>query len=61
MVSSGGVNAVLVRDNLPELGANLVAALAGLKMNNLTKVRKEKQQTTKKRYFNGKSKNIFQE
>ncbi len=35
MVGAGGVNAVLVGDNLPELGSNLVAALAGLKMNNL--------------------------
>ena len=30
-----GVDAVLVGDDLPELGADLVAALAGLKMNNL--------------------------
>lgn len=30
MIGSGGVNAVLVRDDLPELGTNLVAALATL-------------------------------
>ena len=30
VVGAGGVNAVLVRDDLPELGADLVAALAGL-------------------------------
>lgn len=28
---------MLIRDNLPELGANLVAALAGLKVDNLQK------------------------
>jgi hypothetical protein len=31
-----GVNAVLIRDNFPELGADLVAALAGLDVDNLT-------------------------
>jgi hypothetical protein len=30
MVGAGGVNAVLVGDDLPELGTNLVAALATL-------------------------------
>ena len=34
MVVAGWVDAVLVRDNLPELGADLVATLAGLKVNN---------------------------
>ncbi len=31
-----GVNPVLIRDNFPELGADLVAALAGLDVDNLT-------------------------
>jgi len=35
VVGAGGVNAVLFGDDLPELGTDLVAALAGLKMNNL--------------------------
>nr|GMD97490.1 betatubulin [Ipomoea batatas] len=30
LVTAGGVNAVLVADNLPEFGANLIAALASL-------------------------------
>ena len=30
MVGAGGVDAVLIGDDLPELGADLVAALAGL-------------------------------
>ena len=29
-VGAGGVNAVLIRDDLPELGSDLVTALAGL-------------------------------
>jgi len=35
-ISSSGVNAVLVRDNLPELGSDLVAALASLHMDDFT-------------------------
>ena len=34
-VGAGGVDAMLVRDDLPELGADLVAALAGLRMHDL--------------------------
>ena len=34
MVVAGWVDAVLVRDDLPKLGADLVATLAGLKVNN---------------------------
>ena len=36
MVGAGGVNTVLVGDNLPKLGTNLVAALATLDVNNLS-------------------------
>ena len=36
MEGACGVNAVLIRDNFPELGADLVAALAGLDVDNLT-------------------------
>jgi hypothetical protein len=36
VVGSGGVNAVLLGDNLPELGTDLVTALAGLEMNDFT-------------------------
>ena len=36
MVSAGGVNAVLIGNHFPELGTNLVTALAGLQVNNLT-------------------------
>ncbi len=36
MVRSGGVDTVLVGDDLPELGTDLVTALAGLEVNNLT-------------------------
>ena len=36
VVVAGWVDAVLVGDNLPELGSDLVATLAGLKVNNLT-------------------------
>ena len=35
-VGSGGVNAVLVGDNFPELGSDLVTALASLDVNNLS-------------------------
>ena len=35
VVRAGGVDAVLIGDNLPELGADLVAALAGLDVNEL--------------------------
>merc|ERR1711939_956308 len=35
MVGTGGVNTVLVGDNLPELGTNLVTALASLNVNEL--------------------------
>ena len=33
VVGASGVDAVLVRDDFPELGADLVAALAGLDVN----------------------------
>jgi hypothetical protein len=36
MISTGWVNSVLIRDDLPELGTDLVAALATLDMNDLT-------------------------
>lgn len=36
LVPSGGVNAVLVADDLPELGADLVAALASLNVKDLS-------------------------
>jgi len=36
MVRARGVNAVLVGDDLPELGADLVAALATLDVDDLT-------------------------
>ena len=35
LVGSGGIDAMLIRDDLPELGPDLVAALAGLEMNDL--------------------------
>ena len=35
LVGAGGIDAVLIGDDLPELGPNLVAALAGLEMDNL--------------------------
>ena len=38
VVSTGGVDSVLVGDDLPELGADLVTALATLDMNDLTHV-----------------------
>ena len=36
VVGAGGVDAVLVGDDLPEFGADLVTALASLKMNDLS-------------------------
>ena len=36
VVGAGGVYAVLVADNLPELGSDLVAALAALNVHDLT-------------------------
>ena len=36
VVGAGGVYAVLVADDLPELGSDLVAALAGLDVHDLT-------------------------
>ena len=36
LVGAGGVDAVLVRDDLPELGSDLVSALAGLKMDDFS-------------------------
>ena len=36
VVGSGGVNAMFIGDDLPELGSNLVTALASLDMNNLS-------------------------
>jgi len=36
VVGTGGVNAMLVGDNLPEFGADLVAALASLQVNNFS-------------------------
>jgi hypothetical protein len=38
VVSAGGVNAVFVRDNFPELGTNLVTALAALDVYEFTHV-----------------------
>ncbi len=38
VVGAGGVDAMLVRDDLPELGADLVAALASLQVDNLAHV-----------------------
>ena len=38
MVGAGRVNAVLIGDDLPELGANLVTALATLDRNELTHI-----------------------
>ena len=38
MVGTSWVNAVFVRDDLPELGTDLVTALAGLKVDNLSHV-----------------------
>merc|ERR1719220_558615 len=38
IVSAGGVDAMLIGDDLPELGPDLVAALAGLEMYNLPHV-----------------------
>ena len=35
-VSSGGVDAVLIADDLPELGPNLVAALTGLQVDDFS-------------------------
>lgn len=35
-ILTGWVDTVLVRDNLPELGADLITALAGLNMNDFT-------------------------
>ena len=37
MISSGGVNAVFVRNDLPELCTNLVAALSSLNVHELLK------------------------
>ena len=36
MVGSGGVNTVFVGDDFPELGTDLVTALTGLEMDNLS-------------------------
>ena len=36
MVGTGWVNTVFVRDDLPEFGTNLVTALTGLKVDNLS-------------------------
>ena len=36
VVGSGGVDTVLVGDDLPELGSDLVTALAGLEVDNLS-------------------------
>ena len=36
MVGSGGVNTVFVGDDFPELGSDLVTALAGLKMHDFS-------------------------
>jgi hypothetical protein len=38
VVRAGGVNAMLVADDLPELGTDLVAALAGLDVNNFAHI-----------------------
>ena len=39
MVGAGGVNAVLVGDDLPELGSDLVAALTGLNVDDFSHFR----------------------
>ena len=36
MISTRRIDAMLVRDDLPELGSNLVATLAGLKVDNFS-------------------------
>lgn len=36
MVSAGCVDTVLIGDNFPELGSNLVSALAGLNVNDFS-------------------------
>jgi hypothetical protein len=36
VISSGGVDSVLVRDDFPELSSDLVTALAGLNVNDLS-------------------------
>ena len=36
VVAAGGIDTMLVGDDLPELGTNLVTALAGLKVDNLS-------------------------
>eukprot|EP00967_Tisochrysis_lutea_P153741 scaffold304081_cov28-Tisochrysis_lutea.AAC.1 len=41
MVGAGRVDAMLIRDDLPELSADLVAALAALDGDNLTHDRRE--------------------
>ena len=38
VVGTGGVNAVLIRDDFPELGTNLVTALTGLDVDEFTHV-----------------------
>ena len=47
VVGAGGVHTMLVGDNLPELGTDLVAALASLKVNNLSHGDKEGTATDK--------------
>ena len=42
MVSTSGIDAVLVRHNFPEFGADLVSALASLKVDNLSHLRQLK-------------------
>ena len=37
-VGAGGVDAVLIGDDLPELGSDLVSALTGLKVDNFSHV-----------------------
>jgi hypothetical protein len=36
VIGSGGVNTVLIRDNFPELGTNLVSALSSLDVNDFS-------------------------
>lgn len=42
MILSGGVNAVLCANNLPELGTDLVAALAALNMKDFSHLEEER-------------------
>jgi hypothetical protein len=49
VVGAGGVHTVLVGDDLPELGANLVTALATLNVNDFSHLKRENQEIFLKR------------